>query len=110
MNNSPQRVSPDFKPNQSVYELGAKTGMDTEFIDSLVPEFIIYWEESRGTKKSWNATFLNHMKHQWSRKMKQEKSTRGAHPQSNQEWVKPVIKIAKSRPTLKDLIKSVHGG
>ncbi len=110
MNTSPQRIAPDFQPSQSAYEIGFSAGMTKDFIDELIPEFIVYWEESRGKKKSWNSTFINHIKHQWSRKKKAERSTTGAHPQSNKEWIAPVIKVAKSRPSLKQLRILANGG
>ncbi len=110
MNTSPQRIAPDFQPCQSVLELANGRGMDKVFIAEQLPEFIFYYERKKVARKDWQRSFWNWLKNGWSYKAKAEKKTSRTNPQANVEWEKPVIKVAKSRPSLKDLIKTVHGG
>lgn len=44
--------------------------IDRDFALSLVPEFIIYWRGQNAARKSWDAVFVRHARHQWAERNK----------------------------------------
>ncbi|PCJ35045.1 MAG: hypothetical protein COA75_11720 [Cellvibrionales bacterium] len=46
--------------------LTVSAGINRNFVEDAIPEFILYWQE-RGTKSStWNSRFIQHIKRQWA--------------------------------------------
>ena len=43
----------------------AKGGVDSQFIQDAVPEFVLYWLERGEVSKTWNNRFLKHVRTQW---------------------------------------------
>ncbi len=110
MNNSPQRVSPDFKPEHQIYILAAKRGISVSFIDAEIDDFIYYWTKQKARRKDWQGTFWNRIKALWSYEAEKRKKTTRTNPQANIEWQGEKVKLAKSRPTLRDLKRIAAGG
>lgn len=110
MNTSPQRIAPDFKPEHQIYVLAAKRGISVSFLDAEIDDFIYYWTKQKVRRKDWQGTFWNRIKALWSYKAQAEKKTSRTNPQANVEWEKPVIKVSKSRPSLKQLKRLAGGG
>ncbi|MCX2834966.1 hypothetical protein SAMN05660479_01921 [Microbulbifer thermotolerans] len=44
--------------------------IDRDFALSLVPEFILYWRGQSAARKSWDAVFVRHARHQWAERNK----------------------------------------
>lgn len=44
--------------------------IDRDFALSLVPEFRIYWRDQGAARKSWDAVFVRHARHQWAERNK----------------------------------------
>ncbi|USD20997.1 hypothetical protein MJO52_18335 [Microbulbifer variabilis] len=44
--------------------------IERDFALSLVPEFIIYWRGQNAARKSWDAVFVRHARHQWAERNK----------------------------------------
>ncbi|WP_346837549.1 DnaT-like ssDNA-binding domain-containing protein [Microbulbifer sp. SAOS-129_SWC] len=44
--------------------------IERDFALSLVPEFIIYWRGQNAARKSWDAVFVRHARHQWAARNK----------------------------------------
>ncbi|WHI51800.1 DnaT-like ssDNA-binding domain-containing protein [Microbulbifer sp. MLAF003] len=44
--------------------------IDRDFALSLVAEFIIYWRGQNAARKSWDAVFVRHARHQWAERNK----------------------------------------
>ena len=63
----PQRLSRDWQPDPSVWDLLNMAGVDREFAREKLPEFVLYWVDSNELHTSWNSKFLQHIKHQWRR-------------------------------------------
>ncbi len=46
--------------------LTVQAGINRNFVEDAIPEFILYWQE-RGTNSStWNSRFIQHIKRQWA--------------------------------------------
>ncbi len=63
----PQRLSRDWQPDPSVWDMLDMAGVDRGFTQERLPEFVLYWVDSNELHTSWNSKFLQHIKHQWRR-------------------------------------------
>ncbi len=110
MNTSPQRIAPDYKPSARVFELAEECGIQSDFVKKQIPEFIFYFQEKGTRRAGWDRTCWSWIKRSWEWKEEKRKKATRTHPQSSKEWIAPVIKVAKSRPKLKDLLRIANGG
>ena len=62
-------VPRDFKPSPACYEVLELAQIDLEFAESLLPEFILYWQDRNEIHPSWNTKFLQHVKYRWAQHM-----------------------------------------
>lgn len=62
---SEQPLAIDWIPSVDVFNVLNDHGIDRSFIDSLIPEFIIYWRERNACSMSWNAKFVAQVFRQW---------------------------------------------
>jgi hypothetical protein len=67
----PERLSPQWRPNEAVYETLLLSGISEDYADSVLNEFVVYWVDSNEVHTSWNAKFLQHVKYQWQRHQEQ---------------------------------------
>ncbi|MEW5249206.1 DnaT-like ssDNA-binding domain-containing protein [Microbulbifer sp. 2201CG32-9] len=44
--------------------------IERDFALALVPEFILYWRDQNAARKSWDAVFVRHARHQWAERNK----------------------------------------
>ena len=44
-----------------------KSGINEDFIDKEIPEFILYWTERKEESDIWNSKFIAHIRRQWGR-------------------------------------------
>ncbi|NNC55715.1 MAG: hypothetical protein HKO07_08350, partial [Pseudomonadales bacterium] len=44
-----------------------RMGVNRNFIDDAVPEFVLHWRERGVEQKTWNSKFVNHIKYQWAK-------------------------------------------
>ena len=58
----------NWRPSEDAISILKNKDINDSFIESLLPEFILFWKEKRIKSNSWNSTFLNHVKKQWARK------------------------------------------
>jgi len=58
----------NWRPSEDAISILKNIDINDSFIESLLPEFILFWKEKRIKSNSWNSTFLNHVKKQWARK------------------------------------------
>ena len=61
-------IDNNWQPSEDAKSILKGLEMGDSFIESLLPEFILFWKEKRIKSNSWNSTFLNHAKKQWARK------------------------------------------
>jgi hypothetical protein len=65
----PQKTTLDnsWRPSLDALEIMERGGIDRDFIDQSVPEFILYWRERGATPKVLNSKFIQHIRIQWAK-------------------------------------------
>jgi hypothetical protein len=64
---------PDSGPDQTWHpsvdplQIMERSGINREFIEDAVPEFILYWRERGDSDGTWNSKFIAHIRRQWAR-------------------------------------------
>lgn len=56
-----------WRPSRDALEIMLRSGIDREFIDEAVPEFILYWRERGEAPKELNSKFIQHIRIQWAK-------------------------------------------
>ncbi len=54
-------------PDDDALEILIKSGINEDFINKEVPEFILYWTERKEESDIWNSKFIAHIRRQWGR-------------------------------------------
>ena len=67
-----QAITDDWQPGKRCLELLEQAGIGADFALGLVGEFCLYWSERGESRPGWDATFLNHVKAQWTRKKERQ--------------------------------------
>ncbi len=75
-------IDRNWRPSEDAISILKSLDINDSFIESLLPEFILFWKEKRIKSNSWNSTFLNHVKKQWARKNFKLDSDKENHPMS----------------------------
>lgn len=60
-------------------------GVDRDFINSVLPEFIAHWRDSGETRVSWNSTFTAHVSKRW-KKYRYQRAEEARTVQLPREW------------------------
>ena len=68
----PSLCPDDFRPVAKVYNAAAEYGVPTEYINSQVSEFVLYWRDKGALRTGWQRSFFNWCKQGWAWKMKDE--------------------------------------
>ena len=63
----PARFDNAWQPSLDAKEILARTEMPSDFIDSIRPEFILYWKERGGAPKDVNSKFIQFARQRWTR-------------------------------------------
>ena len=61
------KIEKEWQPNSDALEILERMGINRNFIDDAIPEFILYWRERNEAKNTWNSKFVNHVKRQWAK-------------------------------------------
>jgi len=62
------RISRDWQPSQDAVELlNRQSGINLNFIEDAIPEFVLYWGERGDVRSTWNSDFVRHVRTQWAR-------------------------------------------
>lgn len=56
-----------WRPSDDALEIMARAGIDHDFIEQAIPEFILYWRERGAAPKELNSKFIQHIRIQWAR-------------------------------------------
>jgi len=70
----PKRIADNWQPTEDVFDILRMSHIDTEFAQSLLAEFIVYWRDSNQTHTSWNSKFLQHVKYHWAKRHQLEQA------------------------------------
>ena len=57
----------NWRPSDDALDIMTGNGVDLEFIDSMRPEFILYWRERGGPPKEVNSKFIGWVRQRWVR-------------------------------------------
>jgi hypothetical protein len=67
----PRPISADWQPSADFYEILQLAEIEADYARRKIPEFVMYWKDSQQVKPSWNTTFLQFIKQDWARQLKQ---------------------------------------
>ena len=62
----PRVIESDWQPSEDCLDIIQMTGIDSEFVKRLLPEFILYWKEDGRAFVSWDIKFLDFIKNKWN--------------------------------------------
>ena len=60
-------IGTNWKPEDEAREILVRSGVDNDFIDKEIPEFVLYWSEKKEESDIWNSKFIAHIRRQWGR-------------------------------------------
>lgn len=63
----PKAIERSWQPSSDAVDILVRAGIDQQFIDDSIPEFVLYWQERGEVGKTWNSKFIQHIRRQWSR-------------------------------------------
>ena len=61
------RLDNDWRPSLDAMEIMERGGIEREFIEEAIPEFILYWRERGAAPRELNSKFIQHIRIQWAR-------------------------------------------
>ena len=64
---APLPLDRHWRPSEDAREIMARAGIDDDFINEAIPEFILYWRERGSAPKELNSRFIQHIRTQWAR-------------------------------------------
>jgi len=57
-----------WRPSRDAIDiLTRQAGINSNFVEDAIPEFILYWQERGEARSTWNSDFVRHVKRQWAR-------------------------------------------
>jgi len=56
-----------WRPSLDAMEIMERGGIDRDFIEQAIPEFILYWRERGAAPRELNSKFIQHIRIQWTR-------------------------------------------
>ena len=65
----PKPIPENWQPSNDVYDVLRLANIDLAFAQSVLPEFILYWRDSKQVHTSWNTRFLQHVKFHWAKRL-----------------------------------------
>ena len=60
-------IDKNWVPDMDAKEILIKSGINEDFIDNEVAEFVLYWTERKEESDIWNSKFIAHIRRQWGR-------------------------------------------
>lgn len=60
------RLVDDWWPGEDALAIMLRDGVDRQFIENCVPEFVLYWRDRGEVSSTWDSKFLQHVRHQWA--------------------------------------------
>ncbi len=63
----PTPLDNDWRPSADAMEIMLRGGINRNFIEDAIPEFILYWRERGAAPKELNSKFIQHIRIQWAR-------------------------------------------
>ncbi|WP_116367722.1 DnaT-like ssDNA-binding domain-containing protein [Parahaliea mediterranea] len=63
----PPALDRHWRPSEDAVEIMTRGGVDREFIEEAIPEFVLYWRERGEPPATLNSKFIQHIRLQWAR-------------------------------------------
>lgn len=63
----PRFLPEAWQPSKDVFDVLRLANIETSFAEKLLPEFILFWRDSKQVHSSWNTKFLQHVKYVWAK-------------------------------------------
>ena len=61
-------ISSDWRPSRDAVDvLVRQAGINAQFVEDAIPEFVLYWAERGESSRTWNSKFIQHTRRQWIR-------------------------------------------
>ncbi len=60
-------IDKNWFPDMDAKEILINSGINEDFIDNEVAEFVLYWTERKEESDIWNSKFIAHIRRQWGR-------------------------------------------
>lgn len=61
-------MTSSWRPSPEAMEiLTIQAGINSNFVEDAIAEFILYWQERGINSSTWNSRFIQHVKRQWAR-------------------------------------------
>ena len=57
----------EWRPSEDAREILQRGGIDPQFVDEAVPEFVLYWRDRGDVCSTWDSRFISHIRRQWVR-------------------------------------------
>lgn len=64
----PRVIDDNWQPSADVYDILVMANIDNAFAQAQLPEFVMYWRDSKQPHVSWNSKFLQHVKYRWAQR------------------------------------------
>jgi hypothetical protein len=64
----PKPIAGNWHPSEDVFDVLRLANIDVNFASALIPEFVLYWRDSKQVHTSWNTRFLQHAKREWAKR------------------------------------------
>lgn len=63
----PRFLPEAWHPSKDVFDVLRLANIEMSFAEKLLPEFILFWRDSKQVHSSWNTKFLQHVKYVWAK-------------------------------------------
>jgi hypothetical protein len=60
-------IAQQWQPSLDAQQILQRAGIEPQFIQDSIPEFVLYWQERGDAHKTWNTKFIQHARQQWAR-------------------------------------------
>lgn len=60
-------IAQQWQPSLDAQQILQRAGIDPQFIQDSIAEFVLYWQERGDAHKTWNTKFIQHVRQQWAR-------------------------------------------
>lgn len=61
------QIDNDWTPAPEVFDILERDGINRNFIEDAIPEFILLWRERGSFQRNWSSLFVQHIRKQWAR-------------------------------------------
>ncbi len=56
-----------WRPGEDALTILLRSGIEQQFIEDAIPEFILYWRDRGDVSSTWDTRFIAHIRRQWAR-------------------------------------------